>query len=44
MVIVNYSFTGIPGCLKFELEVMFVAWTRLGAIDFSKLLSNLFVQ
>ena len=30
IVIVNYSFTGISGCLEFELEVSFVAWIRLG--------------
>ena len=28
--IVNYSFTGISGCLEFELEVSLVAWIRLG--------------
>ena len=30
IVIVNYSFTGISGCLEFELEVSLVAWIRLG--------------
>ena len=30
VVIVNYSFTGISGCLEFELEVSLVAWIRLG--------------
>ena len=30
IVVVNYSFTGIPGCLGFEQEVLLVAWTRLG--------------
>ena len=28
--IVNYSFTDISGCLEFELEVLLVAWIRLG--------------
>ena len=30
IVIVNYSFTGISGCLEFELEVLLVAWIPLG--------------
>ena len=30
IVIVNYSFIVISGCLEFELEVSLAAWTRLG--------------